>query len=337
MAGVASTGSTMTETGRSRATAAGMLALAVLCVVGFIAVAELFLRTTWGQQTDNASLAGSVLGRTRIIGGVQHVLDLVSVSALALATVVIAAIGLIRRRPSLALLSVLVLIGTNFSTRLLKHYLLHRPDLGVDGPDGFHGNTLPSGHTTVAMSVSVALLFVVPPATQWLVALLGGAASAAMGIATLSAGWHRPSDAIAAYLVVGAWAAGLAAITSGYARRAPRRRRTPAVTGSLSVLIAVGALALVVGAIGFVGAGGQAAGNGRHHLFAAYAGGAASVGGTALLVMAALLAIADTLTRSGPDSAVDQSPTTRPGPGTPPGPSAETLRMATTDYRTGPR
>jgi membrane-associated phospholipid phosphatase len=277
-----------------RATFQWVLLLAAGCVAEFGLVVAVFVRTVWGQQTDDSSLAGSVLGRARIISELQHILNLVSVSALVLTAVLVTALGALRRRPDLAVVSVGVLATTNFATRYLKHDLLHRPDLGVDGSTSYVGNTLPSGHTTVAMSVSIALLIVVPPATQWLVAVLGAIGSAGMGVATLSAGWHRPSDAIAAYFVVGACTSALVLVLLLLDRRraGPVRRHAQVTTTSICLAV-LGVLGLLAGAISWATANSDAVDPGRQHLFAAYAGGVAAIAGTAFLVMAALLLVAD--------------------------------------------
>ena len=47
------------------------------------------------------------------------------------------------------------------SDEVLKRFLLPRPDLVV-APDEFFHNTFPSGHTTIAMTVLVAAMLVVP-------------------------------------------------------------------------------------------------------------------------------------------------------------------------------
>ena len=118
-----------------------------------------------------------------------------------LAAMVIAAL---RRRPSLAVQVAVLMIGANLTTQVLKKWVLYRPDLGVEAD---YGNTLPSGHTTAAASVSAALLLVVPPRVRPWAAVLGAGYTTATGISTLIGQWHRPSDVVAAVLVVLAWTA----------------------------------------------------------------------------------------------------------------------------------
>ena len=114
--------------------------------------------------------------------------------------VAIALIGFVRRRGDLAVAAAVMVAGANASTQLLKTHLT-RPEL-----DGFPmPNSFPSGHTTAATSVAFALVLVLPAAFRGLVALIGAAYAAVIGVATVWAEWHRPSDTIAALLVVLAW------------------------------------------------------------------------------------------------------------------------------------
>jgi len=127
----------------------------------------------------------------------------VSVSFVALGIAAAMVVALVRRRWALALQVAVLVVGANLTTQVLKE-VLPRPYEYVGGYPS--DNTLPSGHTTVAASVAAALVFVVPPRGRPWAALLGGAYTAATGVATLVGQWHRPSDAVAAVLVVLAWA-----------------------------------------------------------------------------------------------------------------------------------
>src|SRR6185369_17388457 len=96
-------------------------------------------------------------------------------------------------RVAVALLAMTLIIGANLTTQLLK-LAITRPDFGVDPEREAVGNSLPSGHTAVAASVAVALVFVLPSRARGLGGILGAAFAGLAGVATLSAGWHRPSD-----------------------------------------------------------------------------------------------------------------------------------------------
>ena len=80
-------------------------------------------------------------------------LDVVSVSAIAAVLLGAMLIAALRRRWSLAVQVAVLMIGANLTTRVLKNAVLYRPDLGVEAS---YGNTLPSGHTTAAASISAA-------------------------------------------------------------------------------------------------------------------------------------------------------------------------------------
>jgi hypothetical protein len=135
---------------------------------------------------------------------------------------------------------------------------------------------------------------VLPPRARWLAAVLGAGYAAVAGVATMSEGWHRPSDAIGALLLVGAWAAG-AGLVLALAQDGDDVVRTRDARRFAVVLLALAGLALLAGA-----AGGFALIDGvvwtpaeelsRGRLFAAYAGSAAGIAGTAALVMALVLA-----------------------------------------------
>jgi membrane-associated phospholipid phosphatase len=262
-------------------------------VAAFEAVRRFFVQTLPGQQLDTIALAGNDIGRGHVVGLVSGVLDTVSVLSVLVATVAIGFIALIRGRVLLSAVATAMIIGANVTTQLLKA-VATRPEIGVDLERAAVGNTLPSGHTTVTASVAVALVLVLPAAVRGPAALLGGGVAALTGVATLSAGWHRPSDAVAALLVVGAWAAlaGLVLVVArqGDTPEAPGRAHRP----SLLALVAVGTALLVLAGVSLA-----LTDQVRHlppealsrvRLFVAYAGGAAGIAGAAAAVTAGVLA-----------------------------------------------
>jgi membrane-associated phospholipid phosphatase len=80
-------------------------------------------------------------------------------------------------------------------------------------------NSFPSGHTTAAASIAVALLLVVPAGYRLLAAGIGAALTAAVALAVVVLGWHYPSDVFGALLVVATW--GLCAVA--FLRRRQQR------------------------------------------------------------------------------------------------------------------
>lgn len=140
--------------------------------------------------------------------GADRLLSVVSVGTLALAIAGLSLLALVRRRPALALLAAGVVAGSLIVTEVLKLAVLTRPTLV---PSAVLDNSFPSGHTTVGIAVGMAMVLVVPAGLRVAAGAGAAALGAAVGIATVAAGWHRPSDAVAAYLVALAVAAAAAA------------------------------------------------------------------------------------------------------------------------------
>jgi len=101
----------------------------------------------------------------------------------------------------------------------------------------------------VAAASALVVFLVASPHTRWLAGTIGAAFAVAAGVSTLVSLWHRPSDVIAALLVVAFWGcvAGAVLTRSGGRQRAARTP-TPARVGlKLQTWIAV--LAAVVTAV----------------------------------------------------------------------------------------
>lgn len=284
---------------RVRETAKGwtpiwLVVLALAQAAAFLLVWRFAVHTQLGQWLDTVALTGNRIGQDRIDGLVGRILNAMSVVSLLVATAVIGFIALIRGRKALAVTATLLVLGANVSTQLLKHYLV-RPDFGVDPERAAAGNSLPSGHAAVAASVAIALILVLPAKVRVLGAYLGAGYAAIAGVATLSAGWHRPSDAVAAYLVVGVWAAVgglvLLAFDGQRAEVSTKDAHRPTAVllglGGLGALVASGlALAWLTTRSGI-----PADELARRPLFIAYAGSAAGIAGTIAVVAALLLAV----------------------------------------------
>ncbi|GAA0962971.1 hypothetical protein Vau01_008480 [Virgisporangium aurantiacum] len=269
-----------------------LLALGAACVAAFLTLVRFFVRTEHGQKIDTIALTGTSIGQARIDELVNTVLDAMSVVSLAFAAAAIAFIALARRRRGLALAVLLLIAGANVTTQVAKHAIT-RPYLGVDIERAAAGNSLPSGHTTVAASVAIALILVLPPRVRGVGAVIAAAYAALAGVATMSAGWHRPSDAMAALLVVGGWAAAVCVLLLLVQRRDDRADRREAHPTAALLLIMVGTMLLLVAAVAM-----ELTEQvrdidpeelGQRRLFAAYAGGAAGISGTAGLVIGLVL------------------------------------------------
>lgn len=271
--------------------------MTILCGAGFFVVYFLTVRTTPGRQFGDASLSGAVLTHAEVAKAVDGTLALASVAALlaGAATVALIALARLGRVPGMA--AVGLLIAANASTWLLKTQLLSRPDLGLSELTPATHNGVPSGHTTAVFSVVMVLMVVVPPRGRRLVALAGGSCSVVTALATMSAGWHRAGDSIAAFLMVGVWA-GLAALvtvlipantpaplpSSGISSRS-RHRLVAAALASVGIALGVGLGLVLIGPLRTSTTGAVAA---------FLAGGLLIVAAATMVLMADLLVLART-------------------------------------------
>lgn len=181
-----------------------------------------FVTTQTGQAVEEAALAGAEYGQTRLWRLAEQVLEVVSLSFVVIGVLIAIVIALMRRRWALAVQAAVLVIGANVATQALKRGF-DRPAFG----DGAEANTLPSGHTTVAASFAAALVLVAPRRLRPWLALLGAGYTAATGVSTLIGQWHRPSDAIAAVLVVVAWGSLICALGPRSAGDQTLPRRVP--------------------------------------------------------------------------------------------------------------
>ncbi len=300
---------------RDRVVAVGGAAgLAVACAVLVVAVYRLAVWTVPGRLLDGHALRGALASRTRVTDVVSGILDVVSVASLAGAAAVIAVIALLRLRRAVGLAALSVLVLSNVATQVLKQLVLDRPDLGLTERTPSTLNSMPSGHATVAFSVAVALVIVLPARVRSSAATLGAAYAALTAAATMSSGWHRPSDSVVAFLVVGACVALVALVVllaedratepETWSARDRRTGRRLLVAGG-GLLLAGAVLAVVAELVGL-----RPGGTFVDAL--AYLAGLLVVAGSSALVMAAVLALVPALTFV----AADGDPV--PGPGSEP-------------------
>jgi membrane-associated phospholipid phosphatase len=114
-----------------------------------------------------------------------------------------------RRREAAA--AVAVVVGAGITTQLLKLVFVYPrfQDVWWKNPQEL---AFPSGHTTAAAALSIALVLVVPPVHRMTAAAIGVLATGGVAISVVVLGWHYPSDALGGILVASAW--GFAAVAS---------------------------------------------------------------------------------------------------------------------------
>lgn len=284
----------------------GALSAAAVSVIAFAAIFYVFVTTTTGQRIEEIAFHGSGYGRTKLWRFAQPILDVVSVGFVALVLIIAIIVAIARTRWLMVIQIAIVLGGGNLLTQVIKKWI-DRPDLGVAGSAGTYPgmNTLPSGHTTVAATVVVAVLLMAPMWLRPLLAVLGAGYAAVTGVSTLVGGWHRNSDVIAALLVT-AFVACIALSLERPGSRAvggrqPRHWAGDTATATFLVIMSVLAAILAVVALWSIW---RTVGSdpvydvvanrdllSRQRLLTAYAGGALSVVSVACAVVALVVSL----------------------------------------------
>jgi hypothetical protein len=185
-------------------------------LVGLAATAYVALRTSPGLRLDDAA-SEAVSSPGPLLDRLYQGLSWVSVGSVAVSLLACVTLAVLRRRFDLALGAAVVIGGADLTTQILKRDLLTRVDL-APGPNG-----LPSGHTTVALSIALAAVIVAPPAWRSGVAIGVSATAALVGVSLVLGRWHRPADVIAATFVCLVWAAA-GMLTAALVRPRPAAR-----------------------------------------------------------------------------------------------------------------
>lgn len=263
------------------------LVVAAASALAVAAVHLMFVTSVTGRRVDGAALAGAGYGQGRLWQLAEPVLDVISVPFLVVVLLVAMLLAVLRRRIALAIQIVVLVAGANITTQVLKN-VLERPDLGLDDRVA---NSLPSGHTTVAASAAAALVLAVPRRFRPLAAALGAVYTAATGVSTLIGGWHRPSDAVAAIVVVLGWAG----LVTAFGPRGTGFGQAGHVRGAASLLVGLALLVGAVGAIAFLQVAAAPTWGDTERVLA-YAGGALGITATALAafgILVGMVAAAD--------------------------------------------
>lgn len=206
--------------------------------------------TATGQAIENAALRGA--DQVNLADGQEAdtALGRITVFSLAIGTALVCAIGLLRRRPVLAFAAGSIVVGGQVVTQALKRFVLPRPEL-VDVSAAYAHNSLPSGHTTIAMTVLFATMVVVPYRFRGLAMFAMLSWAVGIGSYTIVAKWHRMSDTLAADAVALAVATAVCVVLTrtGHLRpvAAPSARRYLFRSGFAVVTAVVAAGSAVIG------------------------------------------------------------------------------------------
>ena len=178
--------------------------------LSFIALYGIAVRTRWGQRLDVTALRGTQLLSARDVRVAQSLHTKVDIAAVTLIGGAILLVAWLRGRRRLVLGVTVMCIGSFTTSEVLKR-LLVRPRL-TELDSLKNVATYPSGHTTIAMALTMGAILVAPRRARASVSLLGGIFAGTIGCSLLVTASHRPSDIIGAAFVVTAWSAATAAI-----------------------------------------------------------------------------------------------------------------------------
>lgn len=161
-----------------------------------------FIYTMTGQQVDEQAYTEYAHQFKSYRGPTLTALDSLPTIVGVIAVLGLIAVLIWKHRFLPSLIGVLVGAAAVTSTYLLKHYLIVKPDLGVQEA---LSNSAPSGHTTFAAAAGAALFLAAPRFLRPTVALCAAVATCLTGASTIINGWHRPADVVTAILVTAIW------------------------------------------------------------------------------------------------------------------------------------
>ena len=161
-----------------------------------------FIYTATGQQVDEQAYTEYAHQFKSYRGPTLTALDSLPTIVGVIAVLGLVAVLIWKHRFLPSLIGVLVGAAAVTSTYLLKHYLIVKPDLGVQEA---LSNSAPSGHTTFAAAAGAALFLAAPRLLRPTVALCAALATCLTGASTIINGWHRPADVVTAILVTAIW------------------------------------------------------------------------------------------------------------------------------------
>jgi membrane-associated phospholipid phosphatase len=196
------------------------------CVVGLTAVYLVAVWTAPGQRFEDAVLrAADAVGGTTEETGALNTLDAVTVPSVVAVVLLVLLVGVLRRRFFLGFLSVGMIAASIATTEVIQRFA-QRPVLLAHGYRR-EDQSFPSGHATVAMALMCALVMMAPYRFRGTAVFLTSLWAAGVGVATVTASWHRPSDTIGADLIVVGYACAAIAVLARCDRVREASLRTP--------------------------------------------------------------------------------------------------------------
>ena len=221
--------------------------LALAQVTAIIVTVGVCIFTSTGQTADQAAMVATAASEAPAVRLAQYLGANYVVVVAAAVMIVGTVVAIAGRRLLDAVSAAVIFVGASVTSQIVKHDVIARPDL-ADGW-GAYGNSLPSGHATLAIAAACAAMYAVPVRSKYVFAPALTAWAAVAGIGVVAAGWHRPSDVIVASLIVGLWCTAATMVRTlirelsrsgdtGPAASSPLRRFTPVLVAGTIVAAA---------------------------------------------------------------------------------------------------
>lgn len=189
-----------------------VLAPAALALIASTAVAGVYLtlvRTPAGREWVQNAVFGRWPQSRGPLAEFPHRVDLLGSALLVGLGALVVGLAVVRGRRGPVVVVACAGVCAVATTQLLKAV--------VEAQDWLTGYpvSFPSGHTTAAAALAMGSVLLSPPPWRAGVAFAAFAAAAAVGLGTITAGWHNASDVAGGMLVSLAWMAAAAAIANG--------------------------------------------------------------------------------------------------------------------------
>jgi membrane-associated phospholipid phosphatase len=174
-------------------------------MAGFAVTYVLFQIAPWGRNFDLLSVHGRQGAGWRVRIADRLLLETISVATIAVVLLVVLVVAARRGRGREGMWSAGAVVGAILSVEILKPLLP-----GTAGRTGewrwlTSQGSFPSGHSVIAAALTLAVLSVV--SDRWRPVLVGPmlAWTAVAAAATVTLGWHRPSDVLGSFFLATAW------------------------------------------------------------------------------------------------------------------------------------
>ncbi len=186
--------------GTPEATTRRAVAVAAGCGLLLCLVYALAVGTRSGQLFEDTVLDAYLAVATgHHARAALDTLSHISVFSLAGAIIAVFAIGVVRRRPLLAVTSSGVIAASVVITEIVK-LAVARPLLLESGVHR-ENQSFPSGHTAIAISVMCGVALVAPYRARVTAVFFASLWAIGLTVATVTGNWHRPSDTIGSELI----------------------------------------------------------------------------------------------------------------------------------------